>query len=101
MTRIPTDWLDYNGHVNESRYLQLFSDACVEATSIIGSASQLRMGLCFGIVERGSLPTAALIEESVSRVRREPWDVLAYAVTSSTREDSRYPGYVLLGRFAE
>ena len=27
-TRIPTDWLDYNGHVNESRYLQLFSDSC-------------------------------------------------------------------------
>ena len=28
MTReIPPDWLDYNGHVTESRYLQLFADA--------------------------------------------------------------------------
>jgi carnitine 3-dehydrogenase len=26
-TRIPADWIDYNGHVHESRYLQLCSDA--------------------------------------------------------------------------
>jgi carnitine 3-dehydrogenase len=26
-TRVPADWIDYNGHVHESRYLQLFSDA--------------------------------------------------------------------------
>jgi carnitine 3-dehydrogenase len=25
--RVPTDWTDYNGHMNESRYLQCFSDA--------------------------------------------------------------------------
>ncbi|MFE3001044.1 thioesterase family protein [Nocardia sp. NPDC059246] len=25
--QIPSDWLDGNGHVNESRYLQLFSEA--------------------------------------------------------------------------
>jgi carnitine 3-dehydrogenase len=25
--RIPPEWVDYNGHVHESRYLQLFSDA--------------------------------------------------------------------------
>jgi carnitine 3-dehydrogenase len=27
VTRIPPAWLDYNGHVHESRYLQLFGDA--------------------------------------------------------------------------
>jgi len=26
-TRIPAEWIDYNGHVHESRYLQLFGDA--------------------------------------------------------------------------
>jgi carnitine 3-dehydrogenase len=26
-TRVPPDWIDYNGHVHESRYLQLFGDA--------------------------------------------------------------------------
>jgi carnitine 3-dehydrogenase len=26
-TRIPADWVDYNGHVHESRYLELFADA--------------------------------------------------------------------------
>ena len=25
--RVPADWVDYNGHVHESRYLQLFGDA--------------------------------------------------------------------------
>jgi carnitine 3-dehydrogenase / betainyl-CoA thioesterase len=25
--RVPADWVDYNGHVHESRYLQLFADA--------------------------------------------------------------------------
>jgi len=25
--RVPADWIDYNGHVHESRYLQLFADA--------------------------------------------------------------------------
>ena len=25
--RVPADWIDYNGHVHESRYLQLFGDA--------------------------------------------------------------------------
>src|SRR5205085_7752925 len=25
--RVPPDWVDYNGHVHESRYLQLFADA--------------------------------------------------------------------------
>ncbi|MFO1047297.1 MAG: carnitine 3-dehydrogenase [Geminicoccaceae bacterium] len=35
-TRIPTDWLDYNGHVNESRYLQLFSDSCDALLRLLG-----------------------------------------------------------------
>ena len=35
-TRIPADWVDYNGHMNESRYLQLFSDACDALLRLIG-----------------------------------------------------------------
>ena len=33
---IPTDWVDYNGHVNESRYLQLFSDGSDALLRLIG-----------------------------------------------------------------
>jgi carnitine 3-dehydrogenase len=33
---IPADWLDYNGHVTESRYLQLFADATDELLRYIG-----------------------------------------------------------------
>ena len=34
--RIPTDWVDYNGHMNESRYLQLFSDGSDALLRLIG-----------------------------------------------------------------
>ncbi len=33
---VPVDWLDYNGHMNESRYLQAFSDASDRLMEIIG-----------------------------------------------------------------
>ena len=37
MTReIPPDWLDYNGHVTESRYLQMFGDATDALLGYIG-----------------------------------------------------------------
>jgi carnitine 3-dehydrogenase / betainyl-CoA thioesterase len=32
--RVPADWIDYNGHVHESRYLQLFADA---SDALLGS----------------------------------------------------------------
>ena len=35
-TTIPSDWVDYNGHMNESRYLQLFSDASDALLRLIG-----------------------------------------------------------------
>jgi carnitine 3-dehydrogenase len=34
--KIPNDWVDYNGHVNESRYLQLFSDGSDALLRLIG-----------------------------------------------------------------
>jgi carnitine 3-dehydrogenase len=45
--RIPPEWVDYNGHVHESRYLQLFADATdallgelgVDADYLAGGAS--------------------------------------------------------------
>jgi carnitine 3-dehydrogenase len=42
---IPPDWLDYNGHVHESRYLQLFADAT--------DALLRALGINAGYVERG------------------------------------------------
>ncbi len=33
---IPPDWIDYNGHVHESRYLQLFGDATDALLRLIG-----------------------------------------------------------------
>jgi carnitine 3-dehydrogenase len=34
--RVPSDWIDYNGHVHESRYLQLFADATDALLGAIG-----------------------------------------------------------------
>ncbi|HLY48463.1 MAG TPA: carnitine 3-dehydrogenase, partial [Solirubrobacteraceae bacterium] len=33
---IPPDWIDYNGHVHESRYLQLFADASDALLRLVG-----------------------------------------------------------------
>lgn len=34
---VPTDWTDYNGHMNESRYGQLLSDAADEIMRLVGA----------------------------------------------------------------
>ncbi len=36
---VPTDWTDYNGHMNESRYLQVFSNACDGLLARIGAGT--------------------------------------------------------------
>jgi carnitine 3-dehydrogenase len=53
MTReIPADWLDYNGHVTESRYLQLFADATDALLRYIGvDAAYLGTGGSYYTVE--------------------------------------------------
>jgi len=35
--RVPGEWLDYNGHMNEARYLQAFSDASDSFMAMIGA----------------------------------------------------------------
>ena len=34
--RVPPDWVDYNGHVHESRYLELFADATDSLLGTVG-----------------------------------------------------------------
>jgi carnitine 3-dehydrogenase len=36
---IPLDWTDYNGHMNEARYLQAFGDATDQLMMMIGCAA--------------------------------------------------------------
>jgi carnitine 3-dehydrogenase len=50
--KIPNDWVDYNGHVNESRYLQLFSDGSDALLRLIGvDQGYLRRGFSWFTVE--------------------------------------------------
>lgn len=49
---IPIDWTDYNGHMNESRYGQVFSDAADSVMRIIGAdADYIESGLSYFTVE--------------------------------------------------
>jgi carnitine 3-dehydrogenase len=50
--RVPPEWVDYNGHVHESRYLQLFADATDALLAEIGvDAGYLASGGSFFTVE--------------------------------------------------
>ncbi len=50
--RVPADWIDYNGHVHESRYLQLFGDATDVLLSRLGvDAAHLAGGGSYFTVE--------------------------------------------------
>ena len=50
--RIPADWTDYNGHMNESRYGQVFSDAADGAMRVIGAdQAYVARGLSYFTVE--------------------------------------------------
>lgn len=49
---IPVDWTDYNGHMNESRYGQVFSDAADAIMELIGADQEyIAGGLSYFTVE--------------------------------------------------
>ena len=49
---IPIDWIDYNGHMNESRYGQIFSDAADAVMAYIGAdQAYIDSGLSYFTVE--------------------------------------------------
>ena len=49
---VPADWTDYNGHMNESRYGQMFSDAADGIMQIIGAdEAYIAGGLSYFTVE--------------------------------------------------
>ncbi len=49
---VPIDWVDYNGHMNESRYGQVFSDAADDILARIGAAeSYVEAGFSFFTVD--------------------------------------------------
>jgi carnitine 3-dehydrogenase len=50
--RVPTDWVDYNGHTNDARYLQLMSEGIDRFLRFIGmDAAYLASGRSFFTVE--------------------------------------------------
>ncbi len=50
--RVASDWIDYNGHMNEARYLQVVSEATDAALRYVGvDASYVKAGLSYFTVE--------------------------------------------------
>ena len=43
-TRVPREWIDYNGHMNESRYLQVASDASDALLTMLGADAEYAAG---------------------------------------------------------
>lgn len=70
-TRIPAAWIDYNGHVHESRYLQVFGDATDALLARLGvDPTYLESGFSFYTVETRlaflrSLAAGDVVEVSV------------------------------------
>ncbi|MDG2475147.1 MAG: carnitine 3-dehydrogenase [Paracoccaceae bacterium] len=51
-TRVPSDWVDYNGHMNEARYLDCFCEATDQFMKIIGcDADYVKKGGSYFTVE--------------------------------------------------
>jgi len=49
---VPVDWVDYNGHMNESRYGQVFSDAADYVMAALGAdAAYIAAGLSYFTVD--------------------------------------------------
>lgn len=49
---IPADWTDYNGHMNEARYAQVFSDAADAFMQMVGAdADYIQAGFSFFTVD--------------------------------------------------
>ncbi|MFT6105077.1 MAG: carnitine 3-dehydrogenase [Paracoccaceae bacterium] len=49
---VPIDWTDYNGHMNESRYGQVFSDAADEVMKMVGAdTAYIEAGFSFFTVD--------------------------------------------------
>jgi carnitine 3-dehydrogenase len=92
MRRVPPEWVDYNGHVHESRYLELFADATDALLSTLGvDAGYLADG--------GSYFT---VETHLSHLRQlEPGDVVQVVTQVLDSDDKRLHVFHVLLREGE
>jgi hypothetical protein len=89
-------WFNDDGGLEET--LARLRDACLDAASIDKNVAPRRIGLCFGIIERGTTPVAKLLEVSMQRARQENVDILVFAASpDESLSTARYPGCLALG----
>jgi carnitine 3-dehydrogenase len=69
---IPIDWTDYNGHMNESRYGQVFSDAGDVVMAMVGAdAAYIASGLSYFTVDNHIRFLAEAVAGDEIRVRTQ------------------------------
>ena len=92
LRHVPPDWVDYNGHVHESRYLQLFADA---TDALLGS-----VGVDAGyLADGGSYFT---VETHLSHLRQlEAGDRVHVSTQVLDSDDKRLHVFHVLRREAE
>jgi carnitine 3-dehydrogenase len=91
-TQVPPEWVDYNGHVHESRYLQLFGDA--------SDAFSRYLGVDAAYLERaGSFFTAETHLSFVAQTRAE--DVVEVSTQLLKSDEKRLHLYHVLTRVAD
>jgi carnitine 3-dehydrogenase len=76
---VPPDWVDYNGHVHESRYLELFADA---TDNLLGA-----VGLDSGYLEDGG--SFFTVETHLSHLRQLEAGDRVYATTQVLDSDDK------------
>jgi carnitine 3-dehydrogenase len=90
--RVPADWVDYNGHVHESRYLQVFADA---TDALLG-----RLGLDAEHLEAGG--SYFTVETHLSHLRQlEAGDRVSVATQVLDADDKRLHVFHTLCRDGE
>ena len=87
--QVAPDWVDYNGHAHESRYLQVFGDASDALFAYLGiDAAYLAAGSYFTVESHLSHLREALLDDRLASRRRCSTATRA-ACTSSTRSGAR------------
>ena len=90
--RVPADWIDYNGHVTESRYLQMFGDATDALLGLLGLDAKYLAG-------RGSYFT---VETHISYLRElHAGDSVAVTTQLLGADDKRLHVFHVLQREGE
>jgi len=75
-------------------------DACSEASSLEAAVAARRIGVSFGVMEKGGVPIERLLQDSLARVHGAAHDFVAWSALIPSHKTVHYPGCLAIGRLA-